>query len=35
VHIAFKVDSYAALRDAYSHLFAKGVEIERALDHVC
>ena len=35
MHIAFKVDSYAALRDAYSHLFAKGVEIERALDHVC
>jgi catechol-2,3-dioxygenase len=35
VHIAFKVDSYAALRDAYTHLLANGVEIERALDHVC
>ena len=35
VHIAFKVDSYAALRDAYAHLLANGVEIQRALDHVC
>jgi catechol 2,3-dioxygenase len=35
VHIAFKVESYAALRDAYAHLLANGVEIERALDHVC
>jgi len=35
VHIAFKVDSYAALRDAYGHLLAKGVEIQRAVDHVC
>jgi catechol 2,3-dioxygenase len=35
VHIAFKVDSYAALRDAYAHLLANGVEIERAVDHVC
>src|SRR5262252_3506680 len=35
VHIAFKVDSYAGLRDAYAHLLAKGVGIERALDHVC
>jgi hypothetical protein len=24
IHIAFKVDSYAALRDAYAHLLAKG-----------
>jgi len=35
VHIAFKVDSYAAMRDAYAHLLAKGVEIQRAVDHVC
>jgi catechol 2,3-dioxygenase len=35
VHIAFKVASYAALRDAYAHLLANGVEIQRAVDHVC
>src|SRR5260370_25343557 len=35
VHIAFKVASYAALRDAYAHLLASGVEIQRAIDHVC
>jgi len=35
VHIAFKVASYAALRDAYTHLLDQGVEIQRALDHVC
>jgi catechol 2,3-dioxygenase len=35
VHIAFKVDSYAALREAYAHLLANGVEIQRAVDHVC
>lgn len=35
VHIAFKVGSYAALRDAYTHLLDHGVEIQRALDHVC
>src|SRR5215475_5413418 len=35
IHIAFKVDSYAALRDAYAHLLARGVEIQRAVDHVC
>jgi catechol 2,3-dioxygenase len=35
VHIAFKVASYAALRDAYTHLLEQGVEIQRALDHVC
>jgi catechol 2,3-dioxygenase len=35
VHIAFKVDNYAALRDAYAHLLANGVEIQRAVDHVC
>ncbi len=35
VHIAFKVGSYAALRDAYTHLLQNGVEILRAVDHVC
>jgi catechol 2,3-dioxygenase len=35
VHIAFKVSSYAALRDAYLHLQSQGVEIMRATDHVC
>ena len=35
VHIAFKVASYAALRDAYAHLLGQGVEIQRAVDHVC
>jgi len=35
VHIAFKVGSYAALRDAYAHLLDQGVEILRAVDHVC
>ena len=35
VHIAFKVASYAALRDAYVHLLNHGVEIQRATDHVC
>src|SRR5215469_1469055 len=35
VHVAFKVDSYAALRDAYAHLLANGVEIQRAVDHIC
>jgi catechol 2,3-dioxygenase len=35
VHVAFKVASYAALRDAYSHLLANGVEILRAVDHIC
>src|SRR4051794_14626401 len=35
VHVAFKVGSYAALRDAYSHLLERGVEITRATDHVC
>jgi catechol 2,3-dioxygenase len=34
IHIAFKVGSYAALRDAYAHLLANGVEGERALHHV-
>src|SRR5437660_4017616 len=35
VHIAFKVASYAALRDAYAHLLQSGVEVLRAIDHVC
>jgi catechol-2,3-dioxygenase len=35
VHIAVKVASYAALREAYSHLLDHGVEIQRAIDHVC
>jgi len=35
VHVAFKVGSYAALRDAYAHLQANGVAIERAVDHIC
>jgi catechol 2,3-dioxygenase len=35
VHIAFKVGSYAALREAYAHLLKNGVEIQRATDHVC
>jgi catechol-2,3-dioxygenase len=33
-HIAFKVASYAALRDAYTHLLTHGVEIQRATNHV-
>ena len=33
-HIAFQVDSYAALREAYAHLVEKGVEILRAANHV-
>jgi len=35
VHIAFKVGSYAALREAYTHLRENGVEVQRAIDHVC
>ena len=35
VHVAFKVASYAALREAYAHLLGQGVEIQRATDHVC
>src|ERR1700688_2811502 len=35
VHIAFKVASYAALREAYAHLLENGVAIQRATDHVC
>ncbi|HVC55735.1 MAG TPA: VOC family protein [Stellaceae bacterium] len=35
VHVAFKVASYAALREAYAHLLSQGVEILRATDHVC
>jgi len=35
VHVAFKVASYAALREAYAHLLKSGVEIQRAVDHIC
>jgi catechol 2,3-dioxygenase len=35
VHIAFKVPSYAALREAYTHLQQRGITIQRAVDHVC
>jgi len=35
VHIAFKVASYAALREAYTHLLDQGVTIQRAVDHIC
>src|SRR5438045_8691317 len=34
VHIAFQVDSYAALREAYVGLQERGVTIDRASDHV-
>ena len=33
-HIAFRVGSYAALRDAYTHLVSNGVEILRATNHI-
>jgi catechol 2,3-dioxygenase len=32
-HIAFQVDSYAALGEAYRSLLDNGVEIQRAIDH--
>lgn len=32
-HIAFQVDSYEALREAYVTLIEHGVEIQRAMDH--
>jgi catechol-2,3-dioxygenase len=32
-HIAFQVDSYEALREAYQTLLEHGVEIRRAMDH--
>ena len=35
VHFAFKVPSYAALREAYAQLLEHGVAILRATDHVC
>jgi catechol 2,3-dioxygenase len=35
VHVAFKVASYAALREAYTHLLEHDVAIQRAVDHVC
>jgi len=33
-HVAFKVDSFEALKEAYFTLQAHGVEILRAIDHV-
>ncbi len=33
-HVAFQVESYPALRDAYCALLEHAVEIERAMDHV-
>jgi len=33
-HIAFRVGSYAALREAYAHLLDNGVEVMRATNHV-
>ena len=33
-HIAFRVGSYSALRDAYAHLIKNGAEIMRATNHV-
>jgi catechol 2,3-dioxygenase len=33
-HIAFKVGSYQALKEAYEHLRANGVEVNRMMDHV-
>ena len=34
VHIAFKVSSYEALRDAYHALQSHGVEVQRLMNHV-
>lgn len=34
VHIAFKVGSYGALKQAYDTLLAHGVEVLRLMDHV-
>jgi catechol-2,3-dioxygenase len=34
VHIAFRVSSYQALRDAYETLQASSVPVERMMDHV-
>jgi catechol 2,3-dioxygenase len=33
IHIAFQVDSHAALRDAYLQLVKNGIEIEHATNH--
>jgi catechol-2,3-dioxygenase len=33
-HIAFQVDSYEALKDAYFTLQERGIEVVRAVDHV-
>jgi catechol 2,3-dioxygenase len=34
LHIAFQVDSYAALREAYVQLLRNGIPIDHATDHV-
>ena len=34
IHIAFKVASYQALKEAYETLLAHGVEVQRMMDHV-
>lgn len=34
IHIAFKVGSYQALKEAYETLLAHGVEVKRLMDHV-
>jgi catechol-2,3-dioxygenase len=34
IHIAFKVGSYQALKEAYETLLAHGVEVNRLMDHV-
>lgn len=34
IHIAFEVESYAALREAYLHLQKHGVALRRATNHV-
>jgi catechol-2,3-dioxygenase len=34
IHIAFKVGSYQALKEAYETLLAHGVEVQRLMDHV-
>jgi len=34
-HIAFRVESEGALKDAYAALREHGVEITRTIDHVC
>jgi hypothetical protein len=33
IHIAFQVDSHAALRDAYVHLLENGITVDHATNH--